>query len=147
MIGSKSTDFNHRRRKYFHLQSLEVLEPILLPPRSLIRAKLLRDCVGNATRCGAVLIAAIGFTSVASPPDGLSTSLNQQEILQFLTRTMDWYQHQSLDHATLASPDDIAFVNENQPAADQVIHLSFDFARASAQLLRNNLNPAPTDSR
>jgi small-conductance mechanosensitive channel len=73
--------------------------------------------------------------------------LNQQEILQFLTRATDWYQHQSLDHASSASPDDIAFINENQPAADQVIHLSFDFARASAQLLRNNLNPAPTDSR
>jgi len=96
MIGNKSRNSNHWRRKYFIFQSLEVQEPILLPPRSLIRARLLRDCVVNATRCGAVLIAAIGFTSVALPPDGLLTSLNQQEIRQFLTRAMDWYQHQSL---------------------------------------------------
>ena len=119
----------------------------MLPPRSFIRAKFLRDCVVKATLCGVLLIAAIGLTSFASAPDESSASLNQQTILQFLTTTIDWYQHQSLEHSTSPSPDDIAFVNENQPAADQVVQLSFEFARAGAQMVRSSSTPAPADSR
>jgi hypothetical protein len=119
----------------------------LLPPRSSIRTKSLRDCAAKATLCGAILIAAIGFPSFASPSDGSSDSLNQQTILQFLAKTIDWYQHQSLEHAGSPSPDDIAFINENQPAADQVVQLSFEFARAAAQMSRTNSAPPPADSR
>ena len=119
----------------------------MLPPRSSIRAKSLRDCAVRATLCGAVLIAATGFPSFAYPSDDSSDSLNQQTILQFLAKTIDWYQHQSLEHTGSPSPDDIAFINENQPAADQVVQLSFEFARAAAQMSRTNAAPPPADSR
>jgi hypothetical protein len=54
---------------------------------------------------------------------------DQQEVLRFLNKVTDWYQNQSTSRPNSASPGDIAFINESQPIADQVVHLSFEFAR------------------
>jgi small-conductance mechanosensitive channel len=90
----------------------------------------------------------MGFTSFASSPESAPVSLDQQTILQFLAKAIDWYQHQSLENSSSPSPNDIAFVNENLPGADQIVQLSFEFARAGAQMVRSSSVPAPpTDSR
>jgi chromosome segregation ATPase len=73
--------------------------------------------------------------------------VDQQEVLQFLNKVTDWYQYQSTGGPNSVSPGDVAFINENQPVADQVVHLSFDFARASAQLFHNDSNLTSLDSR
>src|SRR5215467_5038492 len=113
-----------------------------------MQAKLLRDRAVKATLCAAVLIAATGLTSFASSSsDSSPISLNQQTILQFLTRTIDWNQQQLLDKSSSPGPDDIAFANVNLPAADQIVQLSFEFARAGAQIVRTSSGPPPADSR
>jgi small-conductance mechanosensitive channel len=72
---------------------------------------------------------------------------NQQQILQFLNQVIDWYQRQSVERLALTRPSDIAFANENQPTADQIVHQSFDFARAQAETLRTGTAQTPKDSR
>jgi len=119
----------------------------VFPPKSPIRAKSPGNGAVKASLCGAILIVAIGFTSFASSADSPSTSLNQQTILKFLTKAIDWNQQQSLDKSTSPGADDIAFANVNLPAADQVVQLSFEFARADAKIVRSSSTPASADSR
>lgn len=71
---------------------------------------------------------------------------NQQAILQFLNKVIDWYQQQSATGPAQAGAADVAFAEENQPSVDQILHLSFDFARASAQSLAKGANPPSTGS-
>jgi small-conductance mechanosensitive channel len=90
----------------------------------------------------------MGFSSFASSSsDSSSFSLNQQTILQFLNRAIEWNQQQSLEKSTSPNPDDIAFANVNLPAADQVVQLSLEFARAAAKIVRSSSTPASTDAR
>lgn len=79
--------------------------------------------------------------------DSPTPPFDQQEVLRFLNKVTDWYQNQSTERPRSASPGDVAFINENQPIADQAVHLAFDFARSSAQLFHSDSNPASFDSR
>jgi small-conductance mechanosensitive channel len=118
-----------------------------LSRRSSVRAHQLRDCVWRAIRGGTPCVVALilAWSSIAigsaTPP------FDQQEVLQFLNKVVDWYQYQSTGRPDSASPGDVAFINENQPIANQVIHLSFDFARAGAQLFHGDSNLTSLDSR
>jgi hypothetical protein len=91
------------------------------------RARLLCGCVGKAIRYAILSLAVVVLVS-AEPATGNPTGTLDQGILHFLNGIIDWYQHQSMDRPAIASPGDVAFVNENQPAVDQIVHLSFDFA-------------------
>ena len=118
-----------------------------MSPRSAVWAQQLRDCVRRATRCGSPCVVALvlAWSSVATgspaPP------FDQQEVLRFLNKVTDWYQNQSTGRPNAASPGDVAFINESQPIADQVVHLSFDFARAGAQLFQSGSKLTSYDSR
>jgi small-conductance mechanosensitive channel len=122
------------------------LEPILRPLSS-VRAQQLRDCVRSAIHCGTpyavAVILACSSVAIASP----APPFDQQEVLQFLNKVTDWYQDQSTVRPNSASPGDVAFINESQPVADQVVHLSFDFARAGAQLFHSDSSLTSFDSR
>jgi small-conductance mechanosensitive channel len=79
-------------------------------------------------------------------------SLASQDVLQLLNKTIGWYQHLAVNRQMATTPADILFAGDNRPIADQVVRLSFDFARASAQLLDSGSNPSvssatSTDSR
>jgi small-conductance mechanosensitive channel len=120
------------------------LEPILPPPSS-VQAQQLRDCVRSTINCGipcvVALILACSSVAIASP----APPFDQQEVLQFLNKVTDWYQYESTVRPNSASPGDVAFINESQPVADQVVHLSFDFARAGAQLFHSGSNLSSFD--
>jgi hypothetical protein len=113
----------------------------MLPHRSSIRARQLG--IRCSTPCVVALVLAWPGVAVGAP----TPPFDQQEVLQFLNRVTDWYQDQSTGRPNSPSPGDVAFINENQPIADQVVHLSFDFARAGAQLLHSAPNQVSFDSR
>ena len=118
-----------------------------MSPPSAVRAQQLRDCVRRATRCGipcvVALVLAWSSVAVGSP----APPFDRQEVLRFLNKVTDWYQNQSTGRPNAASPGDVAFINESQPIADQVVHLSFDFARAGAQLFHTDSKLISYDSR
>jgi hypothetical protein len=108
-----------------------------LSPRSLIRAQqLVTRAIICSTAYVVTLIVAGSNVAMGSP----TPPFDQQEVLQFLNKVTDWYQYQSTVRPNSASPGDVAFINESQPVADQVVRLSFDFARAGAQLFHSDSN-------
>jgi small-conductance mechanosensitive channel len=74
--------------------------------------------------CGAAIAATI---STATP--------TSQQTLGFLNQTIDWYRHLSSEEQLADQPTDLLFVYNDRDLANQVLSLSFDFARANAQIL------------
>jgi small-conductance mechanosensitive channel len=70
----------------------------------------------------------------------VSQPVDQAAIVQFLDATILWHQQSVVRSQMSTDPTDIFYANNSQPTADQVVHLSFEFARAGAQLLGNNSN-------
>jgi small-conductance mechanosensitive channel/HPt (histidine-containing phosphotransfer) domain-containing protein len=106
---------------------------------------------------GVLTRACLFLLVVAAPHHGFpqaeqTSPLDQQQIIRFLNQTITWYQRLIVDRQMATSPGEILFANDNRPVAEQIVRLSFDFARAGAQLLSNNPNPGAnaavsTDSR
>jgi small-conductance mechanosensitive channel len=112
--------------------------------QSLIRAKQL---VSRAIICSAACVGILVLTGSGVAVGRPTPPFDQQEVLQFLNKVTEWYQYQSTVRPNSLTPGDVAFMNESQPVADQVVHLSFDFARASAQLFHGESNLTSSDSR
>lgn len=67
-----------------------------------------------------------------------------EEIIPFLNQTIVWYRQITLQQQLATEPSDVLFLNDNRQIADQVVQLSFAFARARVQSL--NLESAGTTS-
>lgn len=78
-----------------------------------------------------VLFAATLVDTVAqgTPP----TDLTRQQIIQFLTQTIDWYRQTQQEQHIATEPADLGFVADNRRMADQVVRLAFEFARQEEQ--------------
>jgi small-conductance mechanosensitive channel len=70
---------------------------------------------------------------------------NGEEIIPFLNQTIEWYRQITVQQQLATEPSDVLFLNDNRQIADQVVRLSFDYARARAQALSNEA-PASTSS-
>src|SRR5947209_17795409 len=69
-----------------------------------------------------------------SPP---ASGPDPQTVISFLNQTIVWYRQLTLQQQVASEPSDVVFLNDNRQIADQVVRVSFDFARAEAQLLAN----------
>jgi len=89
--------------------------------------------------CSAVLAddapAADSQTSAGQP--------NGQLLINYLNQSIDWYRHLVVEESSATDPADLLFVNDNRQMAHQIVRLSFDFGRATAQLIAAQ---APQDS-
>jgi small-conductance mechanosensitive channel len=81
----------------------------------------------------AVALAPLPTFSQSAP----SHSLDQQ-VVEFLDKSVGWYQNRAVEQQMATTPGDILFANNDRPVADQILRLSFDFARASLQMVDNN---------
>ena len=64
-------------------------------------------------------------------------------VLAFLNRTIGWYGRLDNEARLADQPTDVLYVNDNRQLAHQVVTLSFDFAKADAQLIANAPAPVP----
>src|SRR5208283_1320576 len=78
----------------------------------------------------AVLTAEIS-AQVSPPPSDLPSN---QQVLAFLTESIDWYRHRAAEEQLATEPVDLVFLEDNRPVAAQIVQLSFNFARAEASL-------------
>jgi len=109
-----------------------------------------RGCAGDLTRA-CLLLLVLAAPHHGFPQGEHTIALDQQQIIHFLNQTITWYQRLIVERQIATSPGEILFANDNRPVAEQIVHLSFDFARAGAQLLSTNPNPranaaVPADS-
>jgi hypothetical protein len=84
--------------------------------------------------CFVLLVVALtaGISAQVSP--SASDLPTNQQVLAFLTESIDWYRHRAIEEQLATDPVDLVFVNDNRPVAAQILQLSFDFARADASL-------------
>jgi Mechanosensitive ion channel len=59
---------------------------------------------------------------------------SKQQVITFLTDTIEWYRYFAVERQIAAEPFDFLFLDDNEPVGTQVVQLSFDFARTDASL-------------
>lgn len=67
-----------------------------------------------------------------SPPSNLPSS---QDVIAFLNQSLDWHRGSAIEEQVATDPNDLLFLNDDRQTETQILRLSFDFARADAQLL------------
>jgi succinate dehydrogenase/fumarate reductase cytochrome b subunit len=72
--------------------------------------------------------------SADSPSSGSYNFPSNQQIITFLTETIEWYRYFSAERQIATEPFDLVFFYNNQPIGAQVVQLSFDFGRTDASL-------------
>ena len=70
----------------------------------------------------------VGLFAEVSP--AVSDLPSNQQVLAFLTQTIDWYRHAGIERQIATDPVDLVFLEDERPIALQIVGLSFDFARA-----------------
>jgi small-conductance mechanosensitive channel len=58
-----------------------------------------------------------------------------QDVLEFLNQTINWYRGLSVEAQVAREPSGVLVLNDDRTTADQVVRLSFDYARGQAQIL------------
>src|SRR5271166_982837 len=76
-------------------------------------------------------IITVGLSAQVSP--AASELPSNQQVIAFLTESIDWYHHCVIERQIATDPVDLVFLEDNRPSGRQILQLSFDFARAAAQ--------------
>jgi len=79
-----------------------------------------------------VVVLAAGISAQVSPP--ASDFPSDQQVLAFLSQSIDWHRHRAAEEQLATEPADLVFLEDNRAVAAQIVQLSFDFARADASL-------------
>jgi len=96
-----------------------------------IKGRLMpRNCACNVLL---VAVLTVGLSAEVSP--AVSDLPSNQQVLTFLTETIEWYRHGAIERQIATSPVDLVFVEDSRPIALQIVRLSFDFARADAAIV------------
>src|SRR5262249_17453015 len=78
--------------------------------------------------------------SLRSQTGTSSVSVPGEEIIPFLNQSVVWHRQLSAQQQLVSEPSDVLFLRDNRQLADQIVRLSFDFAKAQAQTLANQAN-------
>jgi small-conductance mechanosensitive channel len=84
----------------------------------------------------------VGAQSTTQSPAIPMEMPDAQQVLDYLNQTINWYRHLSTEEQIATDPSDVLFVNDDRQIANQVVRLSFDFARADAQYAAGKNFPA-----
>src|SRR5215469_16363808 len=83
--------------------------------------------------CYVPAVAIITLTLYAQTSAEASDLPSSQQVIAFLTESIDRYRHCAIERQIATEPSDLLFLQDNRPRAAQVLKLSFDFARADAE--------------
>lgn len=78
-----------------------------------------------------VALAVISFGSGVSQ-NTPATAIGSDEIIQYLSNTINWYHQTATEQQLVTEPTDLTFFQDNRRVANQVVQLGFDFAREQA---------------
>lgn len=82
-----------------------------------------------------LLLAALLLSAPCWSQGSASSSTPQEDLIPFLNQSVIWYRQLNAQQQLVNEPSDVLFLSDNRRIADQVVRLSFDFARARAQAL------------
>jgi len=84
--------------------------------------------------CNVLLLTVLTVGLSAEVSSAVSDLPSNQQVLAFLTETVEWYRHRAIEAQIAANPVDRLFLEDNRTIAAQIVQLSFDFARADASV-------------
>lgn len=67
-----------------------------------------------------------------SPQSSQSPTVHSSDMIEFLSKTIDWYRQTAVEQQLITEPTDVTFFDDNRRVARQVVQLAFDFARQQA---------------
>src|SRR6476646_214939 len=76
-----------------------------------------------------VLVLTVGLAG--QEPSNLPSN---QQVLAFLTESVDWYRQRGVERQIATDGRDLVFAEDNRPVAGQIVRLSLDFARTYASI-------------
>jgi len=93
-------------------------------------------------RRAAVLAALSVSLAVAESMPGLSAA----DVIQFVSKTCDWYRQAQLEQQIADEPADSIYLADQQRMADQIVRWGFEFARQAEPLVEKSSSPNPSQS-
>ncbi len=87
---------------------------------------------------GAAPSVSANLSPAARLPDGPA-------VIGFLSQVIGWYRHLPVEERLVADPAEMLFVAEDRQMADEVLNLSFEFAKAQAARLAATESDVPGD--
>jgi small-conductance mechanosensitive channel len=94
-----------------------------------------------------LLLALVLFLPTQAPPQAATPGVPvAPDIIQFLSKTIYWYQQTQLEQQVVNDPNDLAFAESNREMAEQIVRLAFYFARQSAPLLERQSKSSLPDA-
>jgi small-conductance mechanosensitive channel len=80
----------------------------------------------------------VSFAQTPQPP-------NAQDVIAYLNQSIDWHRQLTVEEQLATDSTDVLFLNDDHQTANQVLRLSFDFAKADSQLLsgQGGAQPVP----
>jgi len=90
--------------------------------------------------CLFLSLATLGHAQDAdqAPPESPLTSravMTSEQVIRILDETVDWYRMLGIQQQSATQPSDLLILYANTQAADRVVALAFELARANAELL------------
>lgn len=85
----------------------------------------------------------IGSCAIAHSQNVPSNTPDSSEVIHFLDQTISWYHQLSVQQQIATEPNDLMVVYDNRQIADQVVRLSFDFARAETESIAKRGSSSP----
>ena len=94
----------------------------------------------SVTGCAIVAIAVSVGLSADITRDSYQLPSDAQ-IIGYLLQSVNWYRHVYNERQVASDPEDLVFLNDNQALENQIVKLSFDFAKADAALAKTATSP------
>jgi len=93
-------------------------------------------CAMTLTLCVVGGVCALALAQNPAPAQDTARSpLDAARIIPFLDQTLTWYRQMTVDQQIANDPSEVTLMSENRRIAEQIVRLSFDFARAEADAL------------
>lgn len=93
----------------------------------------MKRCAQIATCC-AIFAAAAASQLSADIPSSTYQLPSKSEVIGYLLQSVSWYRHVYTERKVAHEPADLMFLDDNQAIERQIVQLSFEFAKADAQL-------------
>jgi small-conductance mechanosensitive channel len=89
-----------------------------------------------------LLLIACSLHGAESAPVSSASVLAAPQVIQILDDTVEWYRTLGTQQQNASQPSDLLILFANRQTADKVVGLSFQIARANAELLSSEANSA-----
>ena len=92
----------------------------------------------------ALVVFSIAAPVRAQAPSGIPNLPDGNTVISYLNQAIEWHRQLVPEEQLASDPSDVLFVNDARQIANRALQLSFDFAKADAELLAKQQSPAPS---